>query len=296
MSIQNQELLEAVTTITKTLSKTIRFGERSYRMPAIVENQVATSPRHEPWLDPAIQACLALKQGTFIDVGANLGQTMIKLLRIDPDRAYLGFEPQISCCFFLDLFFSVNQLVGHRIVPFGLSNKSGFEELQMRFDSGDSTASIVRGFRPDNFYTRSQIVPVTTGDTVWQDLGIGDVSIIKIDVEGGELEVLQGFHQTLERSLPFIVFEVLDHYLRVTGDRLDPATISFRKDRIWQCESLLRNLGYRLFHIKSESQLREVEKILPPSEPTIASCDYLALPANQLDAFNETFDGEFIQA
>jgi FkbM family methyltransferase len=51
-------------------------------------------------------------------------------------------------------------------------------------------------------------VPVTTVDETVNSLELDHVDFIKIDVEGGELGVLQGATNTLERHRPLLVFEV----------------------------------------------------------------------------------------
>ena len=43
------------------------------------------------------------------------------------------------------------------------------------------------------------------------------VCCIKVDVEGAELEVFEGFLNTIEKTKPFLIFEVLNHFLAVTG-------------------------------------------------------------------------------
>jgi len=48
---------------------------------------------------------------------------------------------------------------------------------------------------------------VVRGDSYIIELGIKDIDFIKIDVEGFELEVLQGLRKTIERYRPILTFE-----------------------------------------------------------------------------------------
>jgi hypothetical protein len=51
---------------------------------------------------------------------------------------------------------------------------------------------------------------VRTGDAILDELGgVADVTLVKIDVEGYEPQVLQGLSRVL-RQRPLIVFEALD--------------------------------------------------------------------------------------
>jgi hypothetical protein len=54
-------------------------------------------------------------------------------------------------------------------------------------------------------------VPAVKLDDKLRDLGIEKVTIIKIDVEGADLEVLQGLKETLKKSHPSIIFEWYNH-------------------------------------------------------------------------------------
>ena len=45
----------------------------------------------EPWMIELLAMLLKEKEGAFIDVGVNVGQTLIKLKSIDINRKYIGF-------------------------------------------------------------------------------------------------------------------------------------------------------------------------------------------------------------
>lgn len=54
----------------------------------------------------------------------------------------------------------------------------------------------------------STTVPVVTIDDTVDQLNLGRVDLIKIDIEGGELPALQGAEATIRRYQPIVVFEV----------------------------------------------------------------------------------------
>ena len=54
-------------------------------------------------------------------------------------------------------------------------------------------------------------------DVISQRMGDKRIDVIKMDVEGSELSVLQGATRVLERDQPLILFEVLDKALRAQG-------------------------------------------------------------------------------
>ncbi|MBK7626701.1 MAG: hypothetical protein IPJ16_05790 [Bacteroidales bacterium] len=65
------------------------------------------------------------KDWTVIDVGANIGQTLIKIKSIDKEINYLGFEPNPVCVNYLYIRLLIETILKHAIVfPAGISDKS----------------------------------------------------------------------------------------------------------------------------------------------------------------------------
>jgi hypothetical protein len=77
--------------LSRHMGRKVRIGERNFRVRGYFSNILSVDSGHEPELRAAI-ARLLKRLGTFIDVGANLGQTPGKVLAVDPDRSYLGLR------------------------------------------------------------------------------------------------------------------------------------------------------------------------------------------------------------
>ena len=107
-------------------------------------------------------------------------------------------------------------------------------------DQLDSAASVVEGLREDGEFRPQQMVAVQALDEVAQTLEIGSVAVLKVDVEGAELEALNGAHGVLAEWRPFILCEVLPVY-----DEASPQG-HFRKLRQMRPERLLQGMDYRL--------------------------------------------------
>lgn len=238
----------------------------------------------ESSMDSIYRAALTIARGTFIDVGANLGQTLLKILSIDARQAYLGFEPQILCCARIANYLIKNQLSNCRILPIGLSNKNTTLELLTRSDDV-SVASTVPGFRPDMFYDSKQLIYTAHGDEIIGELQLSGISCIKIDVEGGELEVMEGLEGTLRKHAPAVVFEVLNHYLIVTREELDDATKQFRNARTKRMEDLLRRCGYDIFNIIPDGTIREIKEIKPTVSDDLRITNYVAVHHDRREQF-----------
>lgn len=235
-------------------------------------------------MDTVLRAILQYSSGTVIDVGANMGQTLMRVLSTDRNRDYVGFEPNPVCSFYVEQFLKINHLSNCSILPVGLSDKFGIAKLLVR-ERDTFTSSVIEGFRPQTFYSHPQLVFLAQGDAVISDLRIESISVIKVDVEGGELEVIRGLRKSLSRHKPFIIFEVLPHYLAVTNESLDEETIKFREGRIRQMENIFREEAYSIFQIQPGNVLKKADKIEPESTPDLSTSDYLAIPAGQENNF-----------
>ena len=81
-----------------------------------ISNIIDVSGNDEPNVLRVIERLLQ-RPGVFVDVGANLGQTLGKVLHADRARAYIGFEPQLAACHFVDRFIRDNDLRNAKVLP-----------------------------------------------------------------------------------------------------------------------------------------------------------------------------------
>ena len=140
---------------------------------------------------------LADPKAVALDVGANLGLYTFFLARAC--RHVYAFEPNPGPLRSLRCVADSNVTV----LPLALSDKSGAAELSIprgRKGWTNNGAALERQF-PGRMITVR--VPCRRID----DLGIADVGLVKIDVEGHELAVLQGARETLRRDKPALLVE-----------------------------------------------------------------------------------------
>ncbi len=240
---------------------------------------------HEQWLDDIYKLVITNKQGAFIDVGVHVGETLQKFLKVAPDRPYIGFEPQIAPCFMVEGFLIENNFKNCVILPIALSNKHGSERIKIRGEGYESlyspVATFIDKFRPEEFYNYSKFIYTVPGDSILPEFKIDSISIIKIDVEGSELEVIEGLIQTIEKYKPYILFEVLSNYLVASGSHLDKETILFREERLVKLEKLIREKEYFIFQIFGYKELKKVNKIKPGNNNDFVTTNYLAVPKGE---------------
>jgi FkbM family methyltransferase len=244
------------------------------------------------WKTGIIKHFSDFSPGTFIDVGANLGQTLIEFwiannssedgVADQPNNSYIGFEPNKNCVEYLRSIIKINSFKDYSINPIGLFNESKTLSLYTQNDC-DSCATVVEDLRPNRKYDVDE-VSCQKFDDVFADMNIANISLIKIDVEGSELEVLQGMDSTIEKLRPPILCEVL-----FTDNKAD---LSFMELRNKNLIVLLLKWNYSAFQIIKNRDRSEVQKYQKIScfvsefwsLKNMDLCDYLFLPIEQEQA------------
>ena len=136
-----------------------------------------------------------------VDVGANLGLYTRRLARLS--RQVLAFEPLEKNADILRRT-SAKNVVVHEMA---LSDRSGVASLRVPYD-GDQLAHGLASIEPhasrrDNA-VKSLTVPVRRLDSMIQS----DVGFVKIDVEGHELNVLNGAKGIVDGCQPIFLVEI----------------------------------------------------------------------------------------
>jgi FkbM family methyltransferase len=159
------------------------------------------------WKAELIARVLEDRHGAFIDVGANVGHTLLDFLWCRTSCPYVGFEPNAECAGFLQQLIFENTLANCAVVPVGLADRAAVVKLFVPL--GDSSSGTMlaklRPGRPE----REIFVSCVPFDDVWQTMGNPPISLVKIDVEGAELEVLTGMSGALSEQRPPVLCEVL---------------------------------------------------------------------------------------
>lgn len=148
-------------------------------------------------------------ESTFIDVGSHKGEVLELALKISKKGKHFAFEPIPY------LFHKLNDKYGSKceVLNYGLSDQkkqSSFQHV--------TTNPAYSGIKKRTYPKEEQVETIQIQlDTLDNQLKQHDrVDMIKIDVEGAELEVLRGAKKIIEKFHPIIVFEhglgASDHY------------------------------------------------------------------------------------
>jgi FkbM family methyltransferase len=241
-------------------------------IPILFGNGVQHIRSGEPWMSFVLERLLRVKPGAFVDVGANLGQTLLKAKTLDRARPYYAFEPNPEAAWYLGKLVEQNDFECTYVFPIGLSDRSMIVRLFSKADA-DPSASIVDGFRSADRYSRSQFVSVHRGDDVLATMPDGPIAVVKVDVEGAELDVLRGLQTTLASKKPCVLCEVLPVY--------DPNTDTgrLRVKRQTELRRLLSDVGYLIYRLGRDGDIELVDDFGVHSD--IARSNYLFAPASE---------------
>ena len=135
--------------------------------------------------------------GTFIDVGANVGNHSIYMAKCAGASRIIAFEPNPKAFRVLKTNMRLNGIDFMELHNVGLGRSSLRASIHAtRFNLGSG------------FLTPSEEGPITvvSGDSILAD--VEKIDMIKIDTEGFELEVLGGLSITLAKRKPKIFIEV----------------------------------------------------------------------------------------
>ncbi len=249
-----------------------RYGNTVFKIPVLKNVGWSNLFENEPWMAEILETLLPAYHGMFVDVGVNIGQTLLKLKSIDQNRDYFGFEVNPSCISYLKELIKINDLQNINLMPFGLADKTGLTKLQFYYNNEvDVTASIISDYRPDDKVVRSEYVISSRLDDL-EIFSKGNIGIIKIDVEGAELEVLSGSKNTLSAKRPVIIIEILPAYSEENLNRVK---------RQNQIELIFKELNYNIFRIKKDSEnhfkgLKNLDSF--QIDGNISQSDYLLIP------------------
>ena len=171
---------------------------------------------------------------TILDVGANNGSILSRLMKVSPRGKYYAYEP---IPFFAE--YLTKRYPKAVVKNIALSNQFGFANFSYTF--GSPALSSLDEFRIKSLVVPYKVFQVKTDTLDNQFENIETLNFIKIDVEGHELQVLEGGFATIKRHLPYIVIEI-------------------SKDSEKLIRKALGDIGYEVSNLLSEKDLRILNK------------------------------------
>ena len=202
---------------------------------------------------------------TFLDIGAYHGVYSVVAGKSVTNRGrVIAFEPSPRDRRRLTLHLRWNGIRCARVEPFAVSSTAS-ETSFFQVVSGDPTRN---GLKPPA--SQDSVAKITVKaislDQYVAETGLERVDVMKLDVEGGELEVLRGAAGMFERFRPILICEVLDQTTLVWGYNAR------------EIVSLLAGAGYQWFECRVDGTLipHEIREAYPEVK------NYVAVPREKL--------------
>jgi FkbM family methyltransferase len=156
----------------------------------------------------SLQKQLATKASIIFDIGANRGDVSAEYLKHFPAATIYAFEPFPGTFQSLQAKFAGNQRL--KCFPFAVSSTEGSDTFYV--NKNVDTNSLLRpqetGLSSDNQVKNISTIKVDTIslDTFCNQNGIDRIDILKMDIQGGELNVLKGALRLLENRKVGIIY------------------------------------------------------------------------------------------
>jgi len=201
-------------------------------------------------------ACVIRPGMVVLDIGAFVGwYTLLAARQVGERGKVYAFEPDPRNYALLSENLHMNQLDAQVIsLPKAVSNQAGVQRL---FRGGDqSQSSLINSSGEDQ---TSTMVPTVVLDEIL-DRSL-QVDVIKLDVDGGEVNALRGMRKTLTRAAPTVKLFV----------ECKPGSLQYAGESAQSLMAELHELGFAIFMID------ETRPGLKPVDSTIETAKQINL-------------------
>jgi FkbM family methyltransferase len=197
----------------------------------------ATQQIFDDEITPYFEALEDFTPSTILDVGAAEGQFAIVAIKSFPGCSVYAFEPALRQRILLSRNARLNRIDNLVIEPFGLWNSD--DVLPFRTTGAESSFAPVSRFKGKlEFPEAVRVLPL---DKWVKSNALKDISLVKMDAEGAEIEILEGARETLARFHPRMLVQA--YHLR-EGVR------TFER-----CAEILKQLDYDVQEFRAPSGL-----------------------------------------
>ena len=207
---------------------------------------------------------LAEKNSVIFDIGANIGLISIPILD-HKDCTVVSFEPSPDTAPLLMRTASRSRFADRwQVIPKAVGSKIG----EIDFFMASPEMSAFNGIKDTKRAGDSKriTVPVTTIDHEWEQCGRPYVSLIKIDVEGAEIQVLEGASHCIVDQKPCILLEW--NLTNLKAYNYDPALLTSWAD----------HNDYRILSVPSLTPVTTIKELKLQMEQTE---NFLLVPGNR---------------
>ena len=187
----------------------------------------------------------------FIDIGANIGlMSIFASSLVKNDGKVIAFEPNPDTRQILNENIILNSIGNIEVSSYALGSITENTKIYDRWDSNRGSASLIRS---EGSTEGHDIKVIRLSDYINSNTKI---SLIKLDIEGYELEALKGADHILQRKNPPMLIVEFSH---LRENKLDQGT-----NKMYE---LIKSFNYRLFKpIGGKGRLSKLVEVTQKSE------------------------------
>ncbi|QIP14872.1 FkbM family methyltransferase [Spirosoma aureum] len=210
-------------------------------------------------------------RGSFcIDIGANIGDTTVPMaLAAGKEGVTLGFEPNPMTHEILVANAQLNSRTTNIVpLPYAITMEDGeffYSSSEASFGNGGVSASVEEAKKHGNFQLQQKIKGInllTFLNDRYKDQ-LSRLSLIKIDVEGHDQEVIESISPLIAQYKPVLIAECFSE------SRLDERT---------ELYNTVANLGYTLFYFEDFEESTTIIRLSPQDMNRWKNFNFYAVP------------------
>lgn len=204
-------------------------------------------PRGVDFVYDARNVLIPERVSVVFDVGANIGQSADWFHRSYCNARIFCFEPVDST--FRELARRVSGLTRIQTFRMAIGSARGKQEIFINSDPVSSVNSFVNAFAGDD----RQLVDVETLDDFCESKQIREIDLLKVDVEGYEMEVLKGARRLLsQKRIKCCYLEAAPRFNN-----------QYHFVSIAEIDGYLSDLGYSAYGIyeQQKDELRRIDRL-----------------------------------
>lgn len=213
----------------------------------------------------AAKSVIKNSRPVLFDVGANNGEWSLLFHKIFPEAQIFLFEPQPSC----QQIIAAKNIPNSELIPKAVSSQSGVVQLYTTAENSEIASLHPRqdSYFQQNVFTPLEVETITL-DSVIEHYGLASIDFLKMDIEGHELDALNGATNSLAaQKIKAMSFEF-------GSGNINSRT--FFRD-FWD---LLHPLKYRIYRILPSSRLMPIKQYYE-------DCEYFRGVSNYIAVLNE---------
>ncbi|TAH30659.1 MAG: FkbM family methyltransferase [Cytophagales bacterium] len=175
-----------------------------------------------------------------LDIGTNIGETLLNFAKINTKGINYGFEPVPYLYQRAKHNIGLNNFDNIILNNIALSDKK--EQLFFSIPNNNNSGGIAMS---KNAQQGMLEVGAMTLDSFVANQNIDKIHFIKIDVEGFEMNVLKGGSETLTKMKPQMFIELVDNHLKRQNTSSKEVIL------------FLKNIGYEIYHAQTKEKINE---------------------------------------